>query len=61
MEVLLPLFTEDSVEEFHMVPQEQFSGRVCEQIVVQRAARIVRDLVEGKRAFESSLNRVDDP
>ena len=33
VEVRVPQITEDSVEVFKIVPQEQFSERICEQIV----------------------------
>ena len=61
---LIPQITEDSVEELKIVPLDQFPEKICEQIVnvpvsqvdeqdvAQRAACIMRELVEGRRAFE---------
>ena len=61
---LIPQITEDCVEELKIVPLDQFPEKICEQIVnvpvsqvdeqdvAQRAACIMREKVEGRRAFE---------
>ena len=45
VEVLLPQFTEEIVEEFKTVPQEQFSERTCGQIVVRSTKKLTCRIV----------------